>query len=876
MGKIKTSDKTTIKPLCWAGLSMFANTSAVDSLDGKIVRIRPVHFDQLFDVESSRPWKLEKNGHVLDQGKKSFISPFSIAYKKRTYSKNRIPYPMKRVDWDPKGERHPENRGKSQFERISWDEALDIVCSEIVRMHETYGHSAILCQGDGHNENKVYSGSHGNNIKMFSLLSEKSTFQMRNPDSWEGWYWGAEHAWGMEPVGQPIYCNNLFKDMMEYTDALFMWGGDPETTTWGWTGQQPSNILYWLTDIGIKQIYISPDLNYAGAIHADKWIPVLPNTDSAMQLAIAYVWMTEDSYDKEYIETHTVGFDWFEYYVLGEEDGVPKTPEWAEAKCGVPAFTIKALARYWAKHNCCIGHCNGGSYIRSAFSHEPARLEVYLLAMQALGHHGRNYVKFLDWTLFGMPSLYPLPCAEALPSLGSVYHGGGYWLDDSFIPKTLIPDALMNPPVSWYGHSFTGLPTRDQFYEFHFPWDETKSERIHMIWADNPCWETCWNGGFKMEDALVQPEIETYVIQHPWMEDECHFADILLPVSTILEEDDVAIEKDTGQFTFLYKSEAAVERQGEAISDFEIVWRIAKRLDEQYGDIYAGLFQNFTEGQEDYNYAMKIAYENSSLPEVNPDYTFEDFMNNKVGVVPTREDWSDDPAGMIQFYEDPENHPLTTPTGKIEFYSSALAHYFPDDHVRGPVAHWIESGDGHDDRFDSERAGKYPFLLVSNHPRWRFHAQNDDIPWIREIETSKVIGPDGYSYEPVWIHPSDAKKLGVETGDVVDLFNERGHVLGGAYVCERIMPGVVLQDHGSRTDIIKRGTGGLDRGGANNLLAPSPTTSKNCAGEVTSGYLVGVKKADPFALARQYPDEFNRAYDPGCGQMFDETKVKGA
>ena len=876
MGKVKTSDKTTIKPLCWAGLSMFANTSAVDTLDGKIVRIRPVHFDQLFDIESSRPWKLEKDGHVLDQGTKSFISPFSIGYKKRTYSKNRIPYPLKRVDWDPKGERNTQNRGKSGYERISWDEAFDILASEIVRMHETYGHSAILCQGDGHNENKVYSGSHGNNIKMFSVLPERCTFQMRNPDSWEGWYWGAEHAWGMEPVGQPIWCNNLFSDMKDNSDAILIWGGDPETTTWGWTGQQPSNILYWLTDIGVKQIYVSPDLNYAGAIHADKWIPVLPNTDAAVQLAIAYVWMTEGTFDRDYIDTHTVGYDWFEYYVLGEEDGEPKTPQWAERKSGVPAYTIKALARYWAKHNCCTGHCNGGSYIRAAFSHEPARLEVYLLAMQALGHPGRNYVKFIDWTLFGMPSLYPLPCAETLPTLGSVYHGGGYWLDDSFIPKTLIPEALMDPPLSWYSHSFTGLPTRDQFYEFHFPWDETKSPRIHMIWGDNPCWETCWNGGFEYEDALLIPEIETIVYQHPWMEDGCKFADLVLPVSTILEEDDVAIEKDTGQFTFLYKSEAAVERQGESMSDFEIVWRLAKKLDEDYGGIYEGLFQKFTEGQEDYDYAMKVAFENSGVPEVNPDYSFEDFMDNKVGIVPTRKDWEEMPAGMIEFYEDPDNHPLTTPTGKIEFYSSALAHYFPDDHVRGPVAHWIESGDGHDDRIESERAEDYPFLLVSNHPRWRFHAQIDDVPWIREIETSKVIGPDGYAYEPCWINPSDAAELGVKTGDVVCLYNERGNVLGGVYVTERIMPGVLLQDHGARTDVIKRGTGGLDRGGANNLLAPSPTTSKNCAGEVTSGYLVGCRKVDPIQMAARYPEEFGRAYDSGCGQIFDESKVKGA
>ena len=86
---------------------------------------------------------------------------------------------------------------------------------------------------------------------------------------------------------------------------------------------------YWYTELGIKQIYICPDLNYAAAVHADKWIPILPNTDVALQLAIAYTWIIEGTYDKEYLKTHAVGFDKFADYVMGKEDGIAKTPIWA-------------------------------------------------------------------------------------------------------------------------------------------------------------------------------------------------------------------------------------------------------------------------------------------------------------------------------------------------------------------------------------------------------------------------------------------------------------------------------------------------------------------------------------------------------------------
>ena len=110
---------------------------------------------------------------------------------------------------------------------------------------------------------------------------------------------------------------------------------------------QPSLLLAH-RDRASSRVYVCPDLNYGAAVHADKWIPILPNTDAALQLAIAYVWITEGTYDKEYVATHTYGFDKFEDYVLGKEDGVPKTPAWASEKCGVPGWTIKALASDWA------------------------------------------------------------------------------------------------------------------------------------------------------------------------------------------------------------------------------------------------------------------------------------------------------------------------------------------------------------------------------------------------------------------------------------------------------------------------------------------------------------------------------------------------
>jgi trimethylamine-N-oxide reductase (cytochrome c) len=224
------------------------------------------------------------------------------------------------------------------------------------------------------------------------------------------------------------------------------------------------------------------------------------------------------------------------------------------------------------------------------------------------------------------------------------------------------------------------------------------------------------------------------------------------------------------------------------------------------------------------------------------------------------------PPGLREFADDPVQSPLTTPTGLLEYSSTALEKHFPDDPERPPVPAWIERGESHDERRSSERTADYPLLCMSNHPRWRMHAQGDDITWTREVPTMKVKGPDGYLYEPVWLNPAEAASRGIAEGDIVKVYNERGVVLGGAYVTERLMPGVAYMDHGARWDPIIPGW--LDRGGAINTITPHKVTSKKATGMVVSGFLVEVAKVSGEEMAawhRDHPQAFNRAYDPATG-----------
>jgi len=842
-------EQSFIKGLCFIGIGKGGNTSVIDVKKGRVLRVRPLHYDWKYKPEEFNPWKFTVRGKVFEPTMKSLIPPYSLGYKNRLYSPNRVKYPLKRVDFDPKGERNIENRGKSRFVRISWDEALDIIVSEMKRVKEKYGTYAILSQSDGHGEDKVVHACHGCQRKLLSLLGGY-TLQTRNPDSWEGWYWGAKHVWGMRPIGMQMPQNNLMLDVAQNTELLLFWGCDQEVTPWGWNGQQASRLSFWYTELGIKSIYICPDANYATVIHADKWIPIKPNTDAALQLAIAYIWITEGTYDKEYVATHSFGFEKFEEYVLGKEDQVPKTPQWAEEKTGVPSRIIKALALEWASKRTSVVHGLGGSYIRGPYSTEPARLEVLLLTMQGLGKPGANQVSMIEWSNFYDPDREAMPISLARPN---VYDKAGQgWIMEQktkqIVPKNLIHEAILNPPISWQGSSLACEPVSDQFVEYKYPADGCSE--IHMIWTDSPSWITCWNDGNKLIEAFRSPKIEFILAQHPWLENDCLFADIVLPVSTKFEESDIGADTFTGQYNTIFLEEKCVEPIGESKSDYEIVCMIAEKL---------GLLEEYTEGKSVEEW-IRIGFETSGVQDL---VSWEELKEKGYYVIPIDPDWEKCRHGMIDFYENPKANPLHTPSGKIEFFAQSLAKHFPHDEERPPVPHWIEKGESHDERLSGERAKKYPMFMVSNHPKWSVHSEHEDMIWIREIQTCKVKGPDGYLYHPAWINPKDAAARGISNGDVVKIYNDRGAILCGAYVTERMMPGSVSVDHGAKYDPIAPGE--LDRGGATNTIAPRKLTSRNATGMATSGFLIQVERADLGELMKKYPEAFKREFHKAAG-----------
>lgn len=854
-------EKTIVRGIAFGGTG--GEPSAVDSKNGKIVRIRPLRWDWKYDKEhlASRLWKFKSRGKTFECPIKSAPPYHALAYKKRVYSDNRVKYPLKRVDWEPGGDPskiNAHNRGKSKFKRISWEEAAKIVADEIKRVKEKYGPYAVLAVGeDGHCESKNIHATGGNHMTLLSKLGGY-TRETRTPDSVEGFYWGGKHVLGSGTqfgLGMVTPHDNVVKDVSDHTDMIVLQAGDWETVQ-NYAGQFWSKCIEFWLELGIKFVVIDPFCNYTAVWHDEmKWIPIRPNTDAALDFAIMYTWIKEGTYDKEYIETHTIGFEKVKAYILGEEDGIPKTPEWAAPLCGVPEWTIKALAREWASKKTSIGHfC--GCHIRGPYSHEPGRTEYYKLGMQGLGGPGIHQIHLFSFTV-----------AEQTIKQGAgpfmmANHATMFMPTVQAIPRTMVHHAIEKGEIEhWGSPQIIMAPPDDQFekYTYPAPAEEGGSE-VHMMWSEKPCNQGCWNGGFKFQEAMRNPKMECIVTNHQWLENDSLFADLVLPVSCAAEEDDIVGSGMSVSVNWAGVQDRAIDPVGESMSDYLISVEIAKQF---------GIEDELTQGMDVAEW-QKYAFEQSLLPN---ETSWEELKEKGYYIPPFDPDWENRPPGMREFYEDPENNPLDTPSGKLEFYSEALAEHFPDDQERPPIAKWIIGGPEskgwtHDETIWGEKAKSYPLLLVANPGRWRVHVQGDDITWFREIQTCKIKGADGYLYEPMWIHPTDAEKRNLKHGDIVKVFNDQGTILCGTYISERLMPGSIMINKGARVDPI---TDRIDRGGSTNLITTPKPISKNCWGFAVTGFLVEAEKLDPAEMEqwkKDYPEAFERYYDPASGSRY--------
>ncbi len=828
--------------------------------DGKVVRVMPLEYDA---PDDPKPWSIEARGQTFTRPNKAGIAQFVQGLKQMVYSKDRLKTPLKRVDFDPNGNRNPENRGVSGYQPISWDEALTIISNEIVRQKETYGPGSIAVTGSSHDSwgNIGYRMSAMD--RFWNLVGV--TWIDHNPESWEGAYWGAIHAWGWHwRLGQAPNFDCL-DDTFQHCDMIVFWASDPSTTSGDYAWNEQDHWRKHMKKLGIKFVFIDPYANFTAVLDGDKILRPKAGTDSSLALAIAYTWIQEGTYDKSYVESHTYGFDKWEAYVTGKEDGVPKTPEWAEKISGVKACDIKALAREWASKRTTLaagGRPGMGNAGRAAYGHEWSRMMVLLIAMQGLGKPGVNYY----CTTGGAPANWNVffpGYADGGISGGST---GPKDLGPRGFPKravgskirqrinrSILPEAIINGHATWRGiYGYYGESAQQQFNQLKYPFDGYSP--VHMLARQGASYIGTMMETNRWARMYRHPNLEFFMCQTIYNEPEARFADVILPVCTNLERWDIGEWEGISGYSnklsavnvrICVLQQKCIEPLGESKSDYDIYELLAERL--SLKDVY-------NEGEKDVTGWIKRMFEVSDLPKF---ITWEKFQSKGYYIIPPDPDKKPTPA-MRWFYDGraidipdrpmPHDRPvfdgkgLATPTGKIEFESQNLKRFDANDHERPPVPHYIPSFEGPD---STELLKKYPLQLISPHPRCTFHSQHDGkSTWNEEIPHHRRL-IDGYRYWVMRINPVDAKKRRIKDGEIVKMYNDRGVVLCAATVTKRIVPGVV-HSYSSGGGYDPQGEPGnnktIDKGGTVNQLTSSRWISKNCPGMAPNACLVEVEK----------------------------------
>lgn len=714
-------------------------TIHTDLETGRIRRVRPI----VLTEDDAPGWVIKAHGKEYTPQRKTTLSLLGFTEKDRTYSYDRIKYPMIREDFveTPDGQnRNTENRGKSGYRRATWDEALGLVARETKRIQETYGKEAVTAITSSHHSWGLCGYKISLFKRFFSMLGY--TRVADNPDSWEGFHWGTPHTYGYYwRLGGPEPFDML-NDAMKNTETMIMWSHDPDTTRGGYSAQESALWRWWMKEAGVQFIYIDPFNNFSSVKQADKWIGPRMGTDAALCEAIAYVWITEGTYDKEYIAKHGHRFDEWRDHILGlGPDATPKTPAWAEELTGVKAADIKAIARRWASTKTMAGSGMRGGFggvCRTTGGTDFARLIVSLLAMQGMGKPGRNMwtgtcggpMNYNFW--FGgysdpLSSIANAPVADH-PAINEV---------QQVLYRTNLPDAVLDGHYEWLGEGFCGGGLDFEFTRHVYPMPGCSE--VHMFWRYGGSFMGTMLDTNKWVKMYKSPKLEFVVNQDIHLNPEGRMADVILPACTNLERVDIGEVGNSGNGGYCSHSQTgnswqvivyqdkAIEPLWDSRSDFWIFSQVAARL---------GWGEAFTEGRDEEGWVKRF-YQFSDLPK---HMEWEDFKKKGYYIPPVsyKEENKDPKTGLIEKWDEypgfrwfAEDRPCDTPnhkifqeecklgtlSGKFEFVSESLLYWEPDDEIRTPIAQYKDSWEGH----KSMSADKYPFQMISPHPRFDYH-----------------------------------------------------------------------------------------------------------------------------------------------------------
>ena len=498
--------------------------------------------------------------------------------------------------------------------------------------------------------------------------------------------------------------------------------------------------------------------------------------------------ITEDLVDQAFLDRYCIGYDektlpasapengHYKAYILGQgRDGIAKTPEWAAQITGIPADRIIKLAREIGSAKPAYISQGWGPQRRANGEITTRAISMLAILTGNVGIHGGNSG--------AREGSYEIPF-ERMPTLEN--------------PVTTSISMFMWTDAIERGAEMTAL--RDGVRG-----KDKLDVPIKMIWNYAGNCLVNQHSDINRTHQILQDDkkCEMIVVIDCHMTSSAKYADILLPDCTASEQMDFALDASSGNMSYVIFTEQAVKPRFECKTIYEMTTQLAKRM---------GVEQQFTEGRTQEGW-LRYLYEASqkAIPELP---SFEAFRQQ--GIFKKR-----DPDGhhvaYRAFREDPQANPLSTPSGKIEIYSEALAEIAATwDLSEGDVIDPLPIFTPGFESYGDPLIEKYPLQLTGFHYKSRVHSTYGNVDVLKAA-----------CRQEMWINPIDAQQRQISNGDKVRIFNGRGEVHIEAKVTPRMMPGVVALGEGAWYDPDGKG---VDRGGCINVLTtqrPSPLAKGN-------------------------------------------------
>jgi len=629
-------------------------------------------------------------------------------------------------------------RGSGSFKEISWDEALDRAATGLGNIKETYGNDSIIflggsgsCRGAFHNTSRLtdrFLNLFGSNVQKDGNYSCAASDFV------------TPYVFGTLDVG-------VDAGTLKHSRMIILWGANIMDTRFGC--EYPTRIRE-AGKNGVPIIVIDPRKSNTAKLPNAQWIRVRPGTDTAMMAAVLYELINNDQIDYPYLEKYCVGFDEIKKYILGTDDHQPKTPAWAEHICGTQKSTIRNLAdRYGRTKPTAL--IPGLSIQRNIGGEEAMRMAMVLQAVT--GNIGKMGGASGGCIWDGLP----------VPECGEIDTAGNP--TGTSIPEYNWPDAILE-----------GKGGR-------FPVD---IKAIYNV-----------GGNYLSQGSDIQKNIRAFkkvefsVCHEQFMTPTARHCDIVLPVSSFLEREDILF---TGM-NYLFYSGKAIDPPGNVKHDYDIFCELADRL---------GFSEAYSEGKTASQWIEQFMDE-SEITDI------EHFK--QTGIYSGRDQLR---IGLSDFYADPEKHPLKTPSGKIELASE---NYAKTGFSSVPTYRGMS---------DETR---YPLRLVTPHALNRINSSYTNVQWFQKQDPQML-----------WMHPVDARNRNIQDKQTVLVASARGKTQVPVKVTKDIMAGVVCLAQGIWPDLDENG---IDHAGATNMLTSTEPT-KPSMGSRTHSVAVEVQTAPDY------------------------------